>query len=279
MAGKTGAVPLQITDDLARIFRGVIRERRGAMRGLVLSLFPGLDLLGRAFEAAGWCVVRGPDPVFATDIRDWHVPSGRFDAVIGGPPCQCFSRLARLVRHNGGEPRFGDLIPEFERIVLEARPAWWLMEQVPEAPIPVARSVAPLVEYAMEVFLLSPRELGDPQSRRRRFAFGQIQRAAETRPACGLRNRLPLVALESVEVIPTVTSNGQAQYDRWEISSGSKSWKHVAEGSAIQGYPELGEHLRDMPFTAEGSCHLIGNGVPRVMGEALANAITEWWEE
>lgn len=194
------------------------------MRGLILSLFPGLDLFGRAFEAAGWCVVRGPDPVGATDIRDWHVPPGRFDGVIGGEPCQCFSRLAHLIRHNGHEPCFGNPIPEFERVTLEARPAWWLMEQVREAPIPVIRSVAPLVEYAMEVFL------SDPQSWRRRFAFGQIQRSGLSRPACGLRGRLPLVPLESVEAM----SDDQAQYN---------------------------------------------NGVPRIMGEALANAITEWWEE
>ena len=29
--------------------------------GLVLSVFPGIDLLGRAFEEQEYCVVRGPD--------------------------------------------------------------------------------------------------------------------------------------------------------------------------------------------------------------------------
>jgi hypothetical protein len=33
--------------------------------GLVLSLFPGIDLFGRGFEAAGFCVVRGPDLILA----------------------------------------------------------------------------------------------------------------------------------------------------------------------------------------------------------------------
>ena len=32
---------------------------------LVLSLFPGIDLLGRGFEAEGFCVVRGPDLLHA----------------------------------------------------------------------------------------------------------------------------------------------------------------------------------------------------------------------
>jgi DNA (cytosine-5)-methyltransferase 1 len=246
---------------------------------LILSIFPGLDLFGRAFEAAGWCVVRGPDPVFAMDIRDWHVPAGRFDGVIGGPPCQCFSRLAYLVRHNGFESRYGNLIPEFERVVGEARPVWWLMEQVPEAPVPTICTPMPLVIYLTESFLLSPRDFGDPQSRRRRFTFGQVERSEGTRQACCLHHRLPLVALENIDHSPAVTSNGQSCYADRKISGGSKSWKHAVEGAAIQGYPELGEHLRTAPFTAEGACHLVGNGVARVVGEALATAITEWWEE
>jgi hypothetical protein len=34
------------------------------MSGLLLSLFPGIDLLGRGFELEGFNVVRGPDPIF-----------------------------------------------------------------------------------------------------------------------------------------------------------------------------------------------------------------------
>lgn len=36
---------------------------------LILSLFPGIDLLGRAFEELGACVVRGPDLLWGGDIR------------------------------------------------------------------------------------------------------------------------------------------------------------------------------------------------------------------
>lgn len=49
---------------------------------LVLSLFPGADLLGRAFEACGFCVVRGPDIVWGSDVRDFRAPAGRFSGVI-----------------------------------------------------------------------------------------------------------------------------------------------------------------------------------------------------
>lgn len=70
---------------------------------LVLSIFPGIDLLGRAFELeGGFCLVRGPDPLWGGDIRSFHPPAGKFDGVIGGPPCQEFSPLSRLVRGNEG---------------------------------------------------------------------------------------------------------------------------------------------------------------------------------
>ena len=36
---------------------------------LILSIFPGIDLLGHAFEEVGFCVVRGPDLITGGDIR------------------------------------------------------------------------------------------------------------------------------------------------------------------------------------------------------------------
>lgn len=44
---------------------------------LVLSLFPGADLFGMAFEAEGFCVVTGPDVMFGRDIRDFHADRER----------------------------------------------------------------------------------------------------------------------------------------------------------------------------------------------------------
>jgi DNA (cytosine-5)-methyltransferase 1 len=53
---------------------------------LVLSLFPGLDLFGHAFTEEGFSVARGPDPLYNSRIEDFHVPAGRFDGIIAGPP-------------------------------------------------------------------------------------------------------------------------------------------------------------------------------------------------
>ena len=44
------------------------------MSGLVLSLFPGIDLLGMAFEEEGFTVVRGPDLIWGGDIKRFAPP-------------------------------------------------------------------------------------------------------------------------------------------------------------------------------------------------------------
>lgn len=145
--------------------------------GVLLSLFPGIGLLDMAFEQEGFCVVRGPDVLWGGDIRRFHPPAGKFDGVIGGPPCQSFSSLAHLVRASGREPKFGNLIPEYERCVAEAQPAWFLMENVPQAPEPVVAG------YGNKSFLLDNSALSDgggfglEQRRVRRFAFGMRGRA------------------------------------------------------------------------------------------------------
>lgn len=138
------------------------------MNHLVLSLFPGIGLLDRAFEEEGFCVVRGPDVLWGGDIRNFHPPMGRFDGVIGGPPCQAFSSLAAMVRANGHEPKFGNLIPEFERVVYEADPYWFLMENVPRAPLPEVEG------YGVHSFCLNNRQLGEKQHRVRRISFGYV---------------------------------------------------------------------------------------------------------
>lgn len=153
---------------------------------LVLSLFPGIGLLDRAFEFEGFCVARGPDVIWGGDVRQFSPPAGRFDGVIGGPPCQSFSALANLVRAKGLEPAFGNLIPEFERVIAEAEPRWFLMENVAAAPVPV------VPKYALTSFMLDNAWLGEEQMRKRRFSFGL--RDADTAP--NLRKWIPGVALE-----------------------------------------------------------------------------------
>lgn len=237
------------------------------MRGMILSVFPGLDLLGRSFETSGWCVVRGPDLMWGHDIRGWHVPTGYIDGIIGGPPCQSFSQFAGLIKSLGYEPRHGNLIPEFERIVGEARPTWWLMENVRKAPAPELQG------YTIESFLLSPRDIGDPQSRLRRFTFGHKLSSNRAR----IHRRLPLVALESIDYEPAVTGKGAKAYKRGKLASQGDSWATAERSAEVQGFPGLSTRLRKHgAYTAKAVCQMLGNGVPRAVGDAIVQAINEW---
>jgi len=87
---------------------------------LVLSLFPGIGLLDRAFEEAGFCLVRGPDRLWGGDIRRFHSPAGVFWGVLGGPPCQEFSGLLRTEPSGYGLA----MLKEYARVVTEAQPEW-----------------------------------------------------------------------------------------------------------------------------------------------------------
>lgn len=87
-------------------------------------------MLGRGFELAGYCVVRGPDTLLGQDIRSFKPPPGHFCGVIGGPPCQDFSRARRRPPTGYGLA----MLAEFRRVITAAQPEWWLLENVPTVP-------------------------------------------------------------------------------------------------------------------------------------------------
>lgn len=244
------------------------------MNGLVLSLFPGIGLLDMAFEEAGFCVVRGPDLLWGGDVRRFHPPTGRFDGVIGGPPCKRWSPLANVVRAVHGEGSVApDLIPEFERVVAAARPAWFVMENVERAPRPAVSG------YHVRDEVLNNRWCGGEQNRVRRFSFGT--------PA-GLRLPVATEAFEPVDFKPAVTTNsggrrkviafhdsGRVRGKQGLADDARLQWRRLADMAADQGVSAeflaaLEEHGA---FTAKALRIGIGNGVPLAMGRAVAAAV------
>ena len=206
---------------------------------LVLSIFPGIDLLGRAFEEAGYCVVRGPDVLWGGDVRSFHPPAGVFAGIIGGPPCEGDSKLAHL---NGrpAEP----LQPEFFRVVEEARPDWWIMEAVKKYKAPY-------------VVKLSPRWLGEKQSRRRYFHSN-----------LDLEPYLELSLFEHPEFKYAVRASNKAS-GLGTIRRGLASYK-FPEMCELQGLPEG----YDLPgLTMVYKYKVVGNEVPLSMGRQIARAV------
>lgn len=238
----------------------------------VLSLFPGIGLLDRSFEDAGFCVVRGPDRLWGGDVHRFHPPPGVFAGVIGGPPCQAHSPLRRLVEAVYGPEKVAeDLIPEFLRCVGEAKPPWWVMENAKTSPPPE------LPGYQVHSLILNNRWLGAVQNRERRISFG-------TRD--GRRLVVDVALFESLAYSHAVTSQhrlvpvklgGSGKPKRTYTATGKRHGPSngprmpVSEMLELQGFPP--DLLDDSPFTVEGQRLMVGNGVPRPMGLAIANAV------
>jgi DNA (cytosine-5)-methyltransferase 1 len=232
---------------------------------LILSLFPGIGLLDMAFEEYGFTVVRGPDILWGGDIRKFNPPAGRFDGIIGGPPCQSFSRLRHLVEAKGLKVA-ENLIPEFERVVNAAQPDWFLMENVPAAPSPN------IEEYSISSVKINNRWFGGEQSRERVFSFG-VKGDVPVR----LEKFLQFEALENIEWSPTVCASGGVKPG---ISGDNRKraknlgWKTTAalkESLRLQGLPD--DFLSQSPFTLQGKHKVVGNGVPLPLGMAVAKAV------
>lgn len=261
------------------------------MTDLVLSLFPGIGLLDLAFEQEGFCVVRGLDLLWGGDIKRFHPPAGKFDGIIGGPPCQTFTTLAPFIMAVRGYLA-ENLIPEFERCVAEAQPTWFLMENVRRAPIPQVPG------YFVDAPLYDNRWIGGEQSRMHRFSFG-------TRNNHPLSPHLEVAVFECPMWSPRVMASGggyapapleggngaamkrddngkpirrtggRLLHDRVPKNhnmhnGGRKTKAYFIEAKRLQGLPADW----DLPgFTVAGKVKALGNAPPLPMCRALARAV------
>lgn len=227
------------------------------MSGLVLSLFPGIGLLDMAFEQEGFCVVRGPDVLWGGDIRRFHPPAGKFDGVIGGPPCKGESKLARLNGTPGATMR-----DEFIRVVNESRPWWWVMEAVKHhhsLGVEFGPRDARTTQKAYSVLCLNNRWLGQVQSRKRYFHSNlPLAKHVETEVFEPAEFKYAVLAGHG-GAVGTVT-NRIAKYS-------------LAEACELQGLPP--DFTNSMPFTRQMKYEVIGNGVPLPMGRAIAKAVKQ----
>lgn len=204
--------------------------------GLILSVFPGVDLLGRAFEGFGFCVVRGPDLIFGGDIRSFHPPKDVFFGIIGGSPCQDFSKKRRHPPTGYGLA----MLKEFERVVGEARPEWFLLENVPGVP-----DVTAPEGYVAQRFDVDQAWF-DTVSGLRHIQFGS--RSGKLLDVTGRRK---------------LVTDGRA------LACDSRPFSDLVR---LQGLPD---NFNLPSFTLEGKKRAVGNGVPLPIGRALANAVCE----
>lgn len=200
---------------------------------LVLSIFPGIDLLGRAFEERGFCVVRGPDLLWGGDIRRFSPPSGVFWGIIGGPPCQDFSGLRRTAPTGNGE----EMLKQYTRVVTAAQPEWFLMENVARVP-----------DIEIEGYVMQRLDINEGwygvSTRLRHIQFGSLS------------GRLLNVTRKRV-----VATEPAA------LANDSRDFREVCR---LQGLPD---DFNLPGFLATEKVKAVGNGVPLNMGRALAQAV------
>lgn len=255
-----------------------------------IDLFCGAGGLSEGLRQAGLQVIAGTDsdpdacvtfahnfPVAATlcgDIRDpalheqvSDIAAG-VDVVVGGPPCQAFSQVRNHTRLID-DPR-NSLYREFVRTVAAARPAAFLMENVPGmAQMGVQEQVlADLAldgEYDVEAQLFDAADFGVPQTRKRLLFLGvrrdlgaplptlagsgatsllKLTRFGGRRPAYGLATRPDAdaarlaVALADPDKLTAVTAE-QAISDLESLASGRRAEELENLPPAASAYQRL----------------------------------------
>lgn len=213
------------------------------MSQLVLSIYHGIDLLGRGFEKAGFCVVRAAELDLGFDAGSFTPTADRFDGIIAGTPCNEFSLANRTSRTYNGHGK--KQLDNFARIVLAARSPWALLENVPQVPN------VEIAGYSRQRFDLNANECGLDQSRLRHFQY--FYRTGHTLTINRSRSQGPSQSC-------VTASEGKRPDERRSLATIAK----------LQGLPETFE----LPyFTLGAKYKVIGQGVPVEMARRIAEAI------
>lgn len=220
------------------------------MTGLVLSLFPGIDL-GRAFEELGYCVVRGPDILFGGDIHTFTPPPGIFAGVIGGPPCQKHSTAREILNTSTAV----DLIPEFVRCVQHARPEFVVMENVGGA---LHHEEVPREWHPA---MLRDWDCGGLTNRKRFFWTWPF----------AVMDPVPRPGDPSLSVLASTAKKGNSQYaaDKRFLPGNLP----LEEYERLQGAEGATAGLMAAQSSKYFAVHVLGNGVPLPMGRYIAQQV------
>lgn len=207
---------------------------------LVLSLFHGVDLFGRGFEAQGFTVVRAAEKILGFDVEELHLPPNRFDGMIAGTPCQDFSKARRSAPTGNGLK----MLYEFARLIKEAAPLWFLLENVPSVP------TIHIENYFTQRIDFNTTECGLDQSRLRHFQFGCLEsRTITVRRDCPSPSPSPCA----------MASEGSR-----------KNRRSFTEFCKLQGLPGS---FTLPAFTKREKYRAVGNGVAVAVAERFAEAI------
>lgn len=182
------------------------------IKPVVLDLFCGAGGMSQGFAMAGYEIALGVEKdllavqthaynfgerCYQGDIHDIADPEqfiqdhgiARVDVIIGGPPCQGFTRVGRgKIRSLRRDPTFihdprNQLYLEFIRFIRVLRPLYFVMENVPDLRLYHDEDGETVLDKALNIFcnelgyqakwmLLHANDYGVPQTRKRLFIIG-----------------------------------------------------------------------------------------------------------
>jgi site-specific DNA-cytosine methylase len=188
-------------------------------------------------------------------MSDWKIPAtGSFSGIIGGPPCQPFS-----IATGSNESTHADQIGEFWRICNYLKPDFAIMEEVVDAGV----LNHPDIPADVRVAILRDWDCGGNTERVRGFWH------------------------RGCSIVPPATRDGKGEWSvlarSWDkvVSDGPKarvcmhSNLSARRACELQGFPEFMEHIQDerRVIPEKLIVHMMGNGVPRAMGEWVVRAV------
>lgn len=264
-----------------------------------------IDILPEAVKTYG---ANHPETVARRrDVRHLTGCRGDFEGVtgvIGGPPCQAWSR--RNIRQDPDDPR-ALLLDEFMRIVEEVRPRFFVVENVVTVPRSAKKAVSDRAKglgYQVHSACLNAADYGAAQTRRRWIAIGvregTIREIRKVRPRTvreafeGIRENWGVMrsSRETLARLATATAdewspmNGQYRNMirlKWDepaptVCNPKKVYMvhpsevrniSLAEAAALQGFPP------DYIWKGNDSAiaQMIANAMPAEMAAAIAGVI------
>lgn len=158
------------------------RSKLQKRSNIILDLCGGTGAWSEPYRAAGYDVrlITLPN----RDVRDYHVPDidrGRIRGVLAAPPCTHFSvsgaRWWAEKDRSGVTTEAVDIVRACLRIVREASPAWWALEN------PVGRIARLIPELGEPALSFQPWEFGDPWLKRT-LLWGDFTIPQRKRGAC-----------------------------------------------------------------------------------------------
>jgi DNA (cytosine-5)-methyltransferase 1 len=221
------------------------------MTELVLSLFPGIGLLDRAFAAAGFCIVQAADKITGGDVREFHGVPGLINGIVAGPPCQGFSvaNSHRKKADHASVKNSREMLQHTCRIIVECRPEWFLIENVPC--VPDVR----IDGYTVQRIPITHLECGGVQLRSRHVQFGSLH-GHIIRPAR----------------VNDCTRNRKKGRPAKAVTTKTERWKDFTDVCRRQ---DLDQPIELNGWTRSAKVKAVANGVPLRIGRALAAAVAD----